>query len=382
MRSTGKPASHSPSSPDLKRRLRPKASLLANVPIRRLASAFIRLAWRLSALPTLVFFLVAPAMPAVEQSTRSPLKATLLLEHSQPSPWNNLLCQGLEKAARDFGVTTNVVIAEPGPNQREIFREAARNSDLVLVASDNLHEILRDNAANFRRVMFGSIDAGIRAPNIMSITFADEQAAFLAGAAAAIATRAKKTRHAKDTAIGWLSGQDTPAMRSLFNGFSEGAKLTDPGIRVIQALVDSFTDPTAAAARAEWLANSGAGIIALAAGAGNPGAVAQLANRGLLKIDLDVLSGEPLTMAAITKAADRAVYEIVAAATSKFRGKEIIVYDLANGGVNLAGLENFARQNQVSPDLIRRVGELRRELEQGSIKLRSLRARTLCDCLD
>ena len=65
--------------------------------------------------------------------------------------------------------------------------------------------------------------------------------------------------------------------------------------------------------------------------------------------------------------------EIMAAAVGKFRGKEIVIYDLANGGTNFiprAGLDQ------------RRLKELRHELETGGVKLRSLRQRTLCDCLD
>lgn len=303
------------------------------------------------------------------------LKATLLLEHGQPSAWTDMLRAGLKKGGGDFNIAVDVVVAPPGADQAEAFRQAARTSDLVLVASDNFHEILRDNAANFRRVMFGSIDAGIRAPNIMSVTFADERAAFLAGAAAAMQSHGRKKGA---SVVGWLSGEDTPAMRSLFNGFSEGAKLADPAGRVIQALNGSFTDPEGAARKAEWLADSGADVIALAAGAGNPAAAAAAAKRGASIICLDQLAPGARVLGAITKAADKAVYEIMASAQSgAFRGKEIVVYDPANGGTDfvLAG-------GAGSPDIARRVSELRRELERESIRVPSLRQRTLCDCLD
>lgn len=333
-----------------------------------------RLAAAFTAALAAIFFFSAPAISV------SP-KAALVLEHAQPSAWNNLLRSGLARGGKDFGMETEIIIAPPGANQRDIFRKACSEADLVIVASDNLHEALRDNAANFRQVKFGCVDAGIRAPNIMSVTFADEQAAFLAGAAAAMLARdQKKSGMGGQSTVAWLSGMDTPAMRSLFNGFSEGAALAVPQTRVIQALAGSFTDPAAAENKAAWLLNSGAAVIALAAGQGNSAALRKALESGACPISLDEEAPKGM---AIVKAADRAVYEIMeSAAGNKFRGKEIVVYNLANKGVDFTGAERLASEMGASPDIARRVRELRGELEQGSIRLRSLRARTLCDCLD
>ncbi len=330
----------------------------------------------------------ADAAGADGSGTGAPLRVTLLLEHDAPSPWNDPLRAGRARAAREFGLEARVVIAPKAQDQAEALRRAAAASELVLVASDGLHEALRDNAANFRRTMFGCIDAGVRAPNIMSVTFADEQGAFLAGAAAAMLTRATRLPGVNAAGvIGWLSGEDTPAMRSLFSGFAEGAQLADPEVRVVQAVAGSFTDGAAAAAKTAALLDAGADVVALAAGAGNPAALERVraANAWLVGLDTDQNSAFPgHTLLSIVKRADNAVYEIAASAASRqFRGKEIVVYDLANGGVDVAGLPAFlAAAGQAAPDgLARRVAELRRELENGSIRLHSLRARTLCDCL-
>lgn len=305
--------------------------------------------------------------------------AALLLEHDQPSPWVEQLKSGFMNAAKNGNMAADIIVAPKHADQTAIFREAAASHDLVIVASDALHEILRDNAANFRRVMFGSIDAGIRAPNIMSVTFADEQASFLAGAAAAMFAKDQGTA---DPIIGWLSGMDVPAMRSLFNGYSEGAHFAEPGCRVIQAVTGSFTDSAAAAAKAAWLLDSGARIIALASGAGNAAAREVIEKAGGMVIELDSSDRQP-SMGVIKKSADRAVAEIVnAAAADKFAGKEIIVYNLANGGADFIGFEQFAKKHNAATRALRRIGELRHELITGSIRVPSLRQRTLCDCLD
>ncbi|WP_165078509.1 MULTISPECIES: BMP family ABC transporter substrate-binding protein [unclassified Desulfovibrio] len=339
----------------------------------------------------LALLLPAPAAGADAAPRTAPLRAVLLLEHEQASPWNDLLLAGLERAARDFGMQTSVVYAPKGEGQAEALRKAAAGADLVLVASDGLHEALRDNAANFRRTMFGCIDAGVRAPNIMSVTFADEQGAFLAGAAAALLTSARLPGINEQRVIGWLSGEDTPAMRSLFSGFAEGAQLAAPDVRVVQAVVGSFTDGETAAAKTAGLLGAGADVVALAAGAGNPQALGRLKAAGacLVGLDTDQSSAFPgHVLLSIVKRADKAVYEIAASAASPhFRGKEIVVYDLANGGVDVAGLPAFLAAagkgvpGSIPESIGRRVGELRRELINGSIRLHSLRARTLCDCL-
>ena len=46
--------------------------------------------------------------------------------------------------------------------------------------------------------------------------------------------------------------------------------------------------------------------------------------------------------------------------------------------VGLAGFDDKGKY----PDISRRVSELKREIENGNIALRSMRQRTLCDCLD
>lgn len=308
-------------------------------------------------------------------------KAALLLEHAQSSPWIELLKEGFEKGGRDFGFETAVVIAPDDGSQTEVFRKAASESDLVLVATDNFHEILRDNAANFRRVKFGCLDAGIRAPNIMSVTFADEQASFLAGMAAAMLAGQIAPAGAKPAA-GWLSGGDTPATRSLANGYIEGAKLSDPGGRTAQALTNSFVDESLAAQKAQWLLDAGAQVIALSAGAGNRGALAVLEKNKAWRVDLDAYLSDKGALGLISKKTDKAVYEIMkSAASPKFAGKEILVYDLAGGGVDFQLSPAILRDPSKSC-IVRRVKEVKSEIIKGAVRIPSLRARTLCDCLD
>ncbi len=309
-------------------------------------------------------------------------KATLLLEHEQKSPWIDLLYKGLEKGAKAFDFKIRVVIAEKASDRTDIFRRAASESDLVLVATDNFHEILRDNAANFRRVKFGCLDAGIRAPNIMSITFADEQASFLAGLAAAMFSEQNAAKRNAPAIAGWLSGEDSPAIRSLANGFAEGIKLGGSDCKFAQAITNSFTDEDLAKQKAQWLMDKGANIIALAAGAANQNVLPGLETKQIWHIAIDGYLLPAKSLGLVSKKTDQAVYEIMeSAASPKYAGKEIRIYDLANGGVDFELSEAVLKDPSLK-NIVRRVKEVKAEILKGSIIIPSLRARTLCDCLD
>lgn len=324
-----------------------------------------------------LFLCLLPFFTQEARSAERP-KACLLLEHARKAPWTELLIKGLEEGGRDFGFDTEVIIAEKEAERPAVFRNAASECALTLTATDNFHELLRDNASNFRRSKFGCVDAGIRAPNIMCVTFADEQASFLAGMAAAMLARAS----APNTACGWLSGADTPAMRSLANGFAEGVKFDSRGIKFVQAVANSFTDAAQAAEKARRILDSGAGVIALAAGAGNAGAIAALEQGGAMHVALDGWLGRGRPLGLISKKTDQAVYEIMrSAASPKFAGKEILLYDLASGGVDFELSPEFLK-HPAAKEIARRVKEARAEIIRGEIRIPSLRARTLCDCLD
>lgn len=322
----------------------------------------------------------------------APLRVALLLETpTGDMGWNDSLVAGLERSAQELGVTTSVLTAKPGSDEnalQEMFRQAAHENDLVLVASHKLHEVLRNNAANFRRTMFGCIDAGVRAPNILSVTFADEQAAYLAGAAAAMVTRQTSLPGIRGhKSIGWLSGEDTPAMRTLLNGFTEGARVIDPEVRVINTVTGSFDKAEEGRTAARRLLDQGADVLVLACGLGNAPALEEVKARKAYAVGLNTdqdsrYPGHIVT--SILKHPSSAVFDIVASAASgHFQARQILVRDLANNGVGITDMKPFAATagKNLPPDMERRLRELRSEILNGGVRLTSLRERALCDCL-
>lgn len=317
----------------------------------------------------------------------APLRVCLLLDSDAPDRgWHDLLKNGLERARRDFDLDARVAVAPAGGDQQAIFRAEAARADLLIVADDSLHEVLRNNAAAFPRVRFGCIDTGVRAANIMSVSFADEQAAFLAGAAAAMLTTSDSRGMNPHKTLGWLSGQETGPIVTMLNGFLEGARLVDPHMRIVHRSVGSFTDAERARALCREILDEGADIVVLAAGEAGLSALDVLAERQALAIGMaadqdNLRPGVVLT--SIRKQGDRAVYQIIRSlAQGNFQGAEILTWNLSDKGVGITDFGPFARGtgNRLPPRLLSRLGELHGELIRGNIRLPSLRQRTLCNC--
>lgn len=358
---------------------------MSSFPLRRADRPAYTLSARRLCLALLAFLLLLPALPGHAAPAAS-TGVTLLLEDDQPDQgWNDMLKAGLQRAAQATGLPVRVVTAPAYADQQAIFRQEAARSGLLIVACDNLHEVLRNNAANFRQTRFGCIDTGVRAANIMSITFADEQAAFLAGTAAAMMTTGSTHGMNPQKTLGWLSAYETGAIRTMLNGFLEGARMVAPDMRIIHRVIGSWTDEGAARQAVQEMLDQGADIVVLSAGRAGLGTLDMLRQHGALAIGMDadqdgLMPGTVLT--SIRKRADLAVEELVGAyAENRFQGAEIITYSLANKGVDITGFATFSASGQRVPaHLQERCRELRMELGRGSILLPSLRQGTLCNC--
>ncbi len=335
---------------------------------------------------TLQLFLAAALVPGAafaSEAQKAPLKVALLLEDgSDLNPAARLMKEGLARAARQCRMEAHVVLAGQGTDKVALFCKAAKECDLVLVAEPGLHAVLRSNAGNFRTTSFGCLDTsilGLRAANIMSITFDDAQPAFLAGAAAALLV--------KDTQrLGWVEAAETPAGNTMLAGFAAGALLSRSGVRIVRK-TDSSREPKALL---DELAAQNVAVTVLAQGARTEGFLSALQKTSLFGIGMDA-DMAPLALGhvpfSIIKRFDRAVEELcLRKAQGTFMGRKTLVYSLKNQGTDLAINKDFAARAHVPASVwnhvLKRIGELKRELENGNISLEDKRVPTLCNCLD
>ena len=161
-------------------------------------------------------------------------------------------------------------------------------------------------AKEFPRQQFAIIDGDVSDPNVVSITFREQDGSFLAGALAAMVS---KTRH-----IGFIGGLDIPLITKFEAGYVAGARQVDPSIKVDVAYAGSFDDVAAGESRANALFGGGADIVYVAAGKAGLGAIDAVKTRSgdyVIGVDSDqdaLAPGKVLT--SMLKKVDVAVFEV------------------------------------------------------------------------
>ena len=230
-----------------------------------------------------------------------------------------------------------------------------------------LKDAMQETASNYPDTLFAIIDDQIEGENTTSVLFADNEAAFLAGVAAAKTT---KTNH-----VGFIGGMEGVVIDRFEAGFYEGVKSVSEDIEVTVQYVGSFADAAQAKSIANGMYSSGVDIIYQAAGNAGNGVFAEArdivtadSSREIYVIGVDrdqqeegklTVDGEErdLTLTSTVKGVGVAAQEIAnLAMNNEFPANEVQFLGLAEGGVSLT-------DGVLSEDAIAAV----REAEQGII---------------
>ncbi|UUX34571.1 BMP family lipoprotein [Fundicoccus culcitae] len=132
------------------------------------------------------------------------------------------------------------------------------NFDLIFGIGFKLEEAMAEVAAQNPDRHFAIVDSVIDAPNVASLTFLDNEAAFLAGVAAAHTTQ---TNH-----VGFIGGQEGFVIDRFEAGFVEGVKAVNPDIEITVEYAGSFGDASRGRQIAAAMYANGADIIYHASG--------------------------------------------------------------------------------------------------------------------
>jgi basic membrane protein A len=208
---------------------------------------------------------------------------------------------------------------------------------------------------------YSIIDAVVPDPNVVSITFKEEDGSFLAGALAAMVS---PSHH-----IAFLGGLDIPLIEKFEAGYIAGAREIDPKVRVDVKYAGSFDDVAAGKELSNLLFNDGADIIFTAAGKVGLGAIdAAKARDNVFIIGVDsnqdaLAPGKVLT--SMVKRVDVGVNKV---AQSIQQGKPVsghVVFGLRDGAV---GLTDFHYTKQyVTPQIQAKLSEITKLIVDGKI---------------
>ncbi|KOP82193.1 BMP family protein [Cytobacillus solani] len=264
------------------------------------------------------------------------------------SAWEGLKAfgseNGLEQGKGGYDYLQSKSDADYATNLNKLARE---DFSLIFGIGFKLKADVDTIAKQQKDVHFGIIDDVVEQPNVVSVLFKEQEAAFLAGVAAAKTT---KTNH-----IGFIGGMESPVIERFEAGFLAGIQAVNPDIKVDVHYTGAFDKADLGKATAAQMYSSGADVIFHAAGGTGNGLFTEAKDlkkkdptREVWAIGVDSdQSGEGVVeidgkehnviITSAMKGVSHAVQDISKKAMDgKFPGGETIVYGLAEDGVSLA----------------------------------------------
>ena len=221
--------------------------------------------------------------------------------------------------------------------------------DMIYAIGFLMSDDLTQVAQKFPQQQYAIIDAVVPEPNVVSLTFKEEDGSFLAGAIAAMVT---KTHH-----IAFIGGMDIPLIRKFECGYIAGARQIDPNIRVDVKYAGSFDDVPAGKELANLLFGDGADIIYTAAGKVGLGAIdaakTKPAGDFIIGVDNDqdaLAPGKILT--SMVKHVDVGVYDVARGIQTHHPLSGHVVLGLADGGISLTDFK-YTRSAVTAQELAR-----------------------------
>ena len=287
--------------------------------------------------------------------------------------FNDAAYQGMEDAKKGIS-NLKITTAEAGENENDQAREnrlsslAASGNKAIVAVGYVYAGAVGKVAKKYPNVKFAIIDDASPASagkNVEQITFKEQEASYLAGAAAA---KMSKTNH-----IGFIGGVKIPLIQKFESGYVAGAKKVNPSIKVDIAYpwTDSkgFADPAGGRTAATSMFQKGADIVYAAAGKSGDGVIqaAHSAGKWAIGVDSDQaltadksVAGSILT-SAMKRCAGTVEDFVKAVKDDKFNGGNK-VYGLKEEGVSLA-----TTGNHLSGAAKSTVDDLKKQIIDGKI---------------
>ncbi len=190
--------------------------------------------------------------------------------------FNDAATAGLEKADAEFGYKSTAVEPQDGESDADKVQRlenlAKQGYNPVIGVGFAYAPAVKEAAAKYPKTTFGIVDdEQVKADNVAALVFHEEEASYLAGVAAAKAT--------KSDVVGFIGGVDVPLIHKFEAGFKQGVEDTKKGVTVkSQYLTETaaeggFSSPDKGESAAEGQIDAGADVIYAAAGLSGQGVI-------------------------------------------------------------------------------------------------------------
>ncbi len=306
----------------------------------------------------LMLCLVFPAGAA------KPKRAVMISPYGKGVPFDSLAYQGLEDAAKEYGMQVKLVEArDRAEYESQIQAMAELGYDIVFALHDYFGEPMKAVAKMYPNTKFVLVDSQIvgDTANMLSVAMEPQEGCYLAGIAAARATKAKK--------VGFIGGLDHPIIIQFLAGFEAGLKSIDPSISISIAFSGVFDDPVKGREMAMAMIDKGADVIMHAADFTGVGVLKAAAERRVwgIGVDLDQSDVAPgHVLASALKDARGAVHEAVRMVAEERFKPGLMIYGIKQGADLIAISSDlpFYKQN---PRVLEEIADARKKIEAGQI---------------
>ncbi|RKU16215.1 BMP family ABC transporter substrate-binding protein [Candidatus Poribacteria bacterium] len=281
---------------------------------------------------------VIPTEPPSEMEI-TPLRVTMIYPSDcvGSAAYCDTFHDGVKTSEKELGITlTEVNGMENDPIATEmLIRDAAQNSELVLIAGYQMGDLLARVAPEYPDVKFAIFDVVLDIPNVASVNYQSNEGSFLVGAIAALKSESGK--------IGYIGGADVPLLQEFEAGYVAGIYAINPDAEVTVEYISKdatgFGQPEKAKELALAQYESGVDVIYVAAGGSGQGVLeaAQERQKFIIWVDSNGNHLAPgLVLTSMTKEISASVLRIIQETVEDNFMAGIRYFGIADGGVSYA----------------------------------------------
>ncbi|MFF3909057.1 BMP family protein [Streptomyces sp. NPDC001848] len=293
--------------------------------------------------------------------------------------FNDAAYAGFQKAEKDFKIGGRDIEPQDGESSADKVQRleqlAKAGYNPIIGVGFVYAPAVKEVAAKYPKLTFGIIDDDtVKASNVADLVFHEEQSSYLAGVAAAKAT---KKNH-----IGFIGGVDIPLIHKFEAGFDQGAKSVNPKIKIESQFLTQtaqeggFSSPDKGKDAANGQIEAGADVIYHAAGLSGQGVIQAAAEHKVWAIGVDSDQYEQSALAkykdwilgSALKNVGGAVYDLTKSVvdgkplTGEVRG------DLKSGGV---GFADSNPKYQAMKDVMAAVNKAKQDIIDGKVVVKT-----------
>jgi len=289
--------------------------------------------------------------------------------------YNDSCYAGAVKAKEDFDIELKTLEGTEASEWKSNFLAVAEAGyDLIICSSSNFQEYMKEYCSSYPDLKFAIIDTTVDGDNIVSVSFAQNQGSFLAGAAAAMFTKKSEIDGVNDdNVIGWVGGMDIPVLHDFFIGYEQGAKYIDPDITILQSFAGAWNDPLRGKELTLAQYQQGADIVMNVASGTGTGILEAAAEAGKYAIGVDLNQDNDRPGSVLTsmlKRVDSATYLLIKSVVEgTFDGGTKSYLTVADNGVSLTDMSVMKAYlgDKFPEDIPTEIADLKEKIISGEI---------------